>query len=147
MPEMTHTPTDPSDPVEVPDIQSPEDLSAFSCEQFDAIHGPEWTAHLWSDPPRPEAYKTTDRNVRAAAFLYTHASNGRTDWGTPLRGPPVLAVCRPALTADPLPSPLAPYLEDPSEAAAVRERRIYPAQIEMRSHTNTKTPCLIRQGA
>lgn len=78
MPEMLHFPTDPSDPVEGLDIQSPEDLSAYFCDQFDAIHRPEWTAYLWTDPPQPDAYNATDRNDRAAAFLNAHAADGRT---------------------------------------------------------------------
>lgn len=101
MPEMIHFPTDPSDPVEVLDIQSPEDLSAFFCDRFEAVHGQGWTAYTCDD-------QASAPNPRAAAFLVAHAANGRTDWSTSLRGP-VLAAFRPALTAAPLPSTSAPW--------------------------------------
>ena len=92
MPEMIHFPTDPADPVELLELDGPEDLSAFFCDQFDAVHGQGWTVYLWT-APQPRAYTPEDRNHQAAAFLNAHAANGRTDWDTFLRGPVVL-VCR-----------------------------------------------------
>lgn len=85
MPEMIHFPTDPSDPVEVLDIQSPEDLSAFFCDRFEAVHGQGWTAYTRDD-------QASAPNPRAAAFLAAHAANGRTDWSTSLHA---LHLCPP----------------------------------------------------
>ena len=96
MAQMIHFPTDPADPVELLELDGPEDLSAFFCDQFDAVHGQGWTVYLWTDP-QPRAYTPEDLNHQAAAFLNAHAANGRTDWDTFLRGP-VLLACRPALT-------------------------------------------------
>lgn len=91
MPEMTHTPTDPSDPVEMLDIQHPEDLSAFSCDRFEAVRGQGWTAYTCDDP-------ASAPNPRAAAFLDAHVADERTDWGTSLHA---LHLCPPLLEASP----------------------------------------------
>ncbi|MEU2029631.1 hypothetical protein ABZ787_11745 [Micrococcus luteus] len=78
MAQMIHFPTDPADPVELLELDGPEDISAFFCDQFDAVHGQGWTVYLWTDP-QPRAYTPEDRNHQAAAFLNAHAANGRTD--------------------------------------------------------------------
>lgn len=90
MPEMIHFPTDPSDPVEILDIQHPEDLSAFFCDRFEAVRGQGWTAYTCDDP-------ASAPNPRAAAFLNAHAADERTDWGTSLHA---LHLC-PLLEASP----------------------------------------------
>ena len=113
MAQLIHFPTDPADPVELLELDGPEDLSAFFCDQFDAVHGQGWTVYLWTDP-QPRAYTPEDRNHQAAAFLNAHAANGRTDWDTFLRGP-VLLACRPELTADPLPVELTQHLSEPED--------------------------------
>lgn len=114
MAQMIHFPSHPAEPVEVLELDGPEDLSALFCDQFDAIHGRGWTVYLRADPPRLDAYTPEDRNARAAAFLNARNAGGRADWETFLRGPVVL-VCRPELTADPLPVEFVPYLEDPAD--------------------------------
>ena len=119
MAQMIRFPSHPAEPVEVLELDGPEDLSALFCDQFDAVHGQGWTAYLWTDPPRPDAYNATDRNDRAAAFLNAHAADARADWDTFLRGPMVLA-CRPVLTADPLPAEFAAYLPEAEDRDMLR---------------------------
>lgn len=102
MAQVIRFPSHPAEPVEVLELDGPEDLSALFYDQVDAIHGRGWTVYLWADPPRLDAYTPEDRNA-----------GGRADWETFLRGPVVL-VCRPKLTADPLPVEFVPYLEDPA---------------------------------
>lgn len=85
MPEMIHFPTDPSDPVEMLDIQSPEDLSAFFYDRFEAVRGQGWTAYTCDDP-------ASAPNPRAGAFLDAHVADERTDWGTSLHA---LHLCPP----------------------------------------------------
>ena len=114
MAQMIRFPSHPAEPVEVLELDGPEDLSALFYDQFDAIHGRGWTVYLWADPPRLDAYTPEDRNHQAAAFLNAHAANGRTDWDTFLRGP-VLLACRPKLTADPLPVELTQHLSEPED--------------------------------
>ncbi|XIH82727.1 hypothetical protein E7740_11105 (plasmid) [Micrococcus luteus] len=63
---MLHFPAEPSEPVEVLELDGPEDLSAMFCDQFDAVHGQGWTAYLWTDPPRPAPTPTTPRTATTA---------------------------------------------------------------------------------
>ena len=67
------------------DIQSPEDLSAFFYDRFEAVRGQGWTAYTCDDP-------ASAPNPRAGAFLDAHVADERTDWGTSLHA---LHLCPP----------------------------------------------------